>query len=106
ATTMRGAPDASGNAPSHRLNLPPGFQATIYASVGGGPRFMALSPDGQVFVTLQQAGRVVELVDDGNGFAHPETILTGLDQPHGIAFHGGYLYVGETNQVVRWPYSD
>src|SRR5690348_13529111 len=33
-----------------QVNLPAGFQASIYALTGGGPRFMALSPDGHVFV--------------------------------------------------------
>lgn len=88
------------------LNLPAGFQASVYAAPGGGPRFMALSPDGHLFVTLMGRGQVVELVDDGSGTASAQTVLDGLNQPHGIAFDSGFLYVGETNQLVRFPYVD
>jgi len=32
------------------------------------------------------------------------TYIKGLKQPHGIAFDNGYIYVGETNQIVRYKY--
>ncbi len=31
---------------------------------------------------------------------------TGFDQPHGVAFHDGYLYVGDTKAVWRIPYKN
>ncbi|HEY7293657.1 MAG TPA: PQQ-dependent sugar dehydrogenase [Dehalococcoidia bacterium] len=86
------------------LNLPPGFQASVYALPGGGPRFMALSPDGRVFVALMSRGQVVELAGDGSGSS--QTVIDGLKAPSSLSFFGGYLYVGETNQIARFPYQD
>lgn len=91
--------------PGAALNLPAGFQASVYAVTGGGPRFMAVSPAGDVYVTLQGKGEVVRLADQG-GYATVQTVIGGLNQPHGIAFHDGYLYVGETNQIDRYTYAD
>ncbi|MGH3579400.1 MAG: PQQ-dependent sugar dehydrogenase, partial [Mycobacterium sp.] len=89
------------------LNLPAGFQASAYALPGGGPRFMALSPDGHVFAALMSAGRLVELADDGSGaFATAQTAIDGLNEPSSLSFFGGYLYVGETNEIVRYPFAN
>ena len=89
------------------LNLPAGFTASVYALPGGGPRFMALSPDNRVFVALMVRGQVVELADDGSGsFASAQMALDGLNAPSSLAFFGGYLYVGETNEIVRYPYAN
>ena len=107
STPVRVSPALGDRVAGRALNLPAGFQASVYALPGGGPRFMALSPDGHLFVTLIGRGQVVELLDDGSGVAATtQTVLSGLNQPHGIAFDDGYLYVGETNQIVRVPYTD
>jgi len=86
-----------------RLTLPPGFEARIFAQGLEKPRFMAYSDDGVLFVTEMGAGRVVALPDrDGDGVAD-ETVAVaeGLDRPSSLAFHQGWLYVGETSQVSR-----
>jgi len=89
------------------VNLPPGFRASVYAVTGGSIRFMAYSPDGYLFATLMDKGQVVRPVEDGGSvLAHASVVVDGLNQPHGIAFSGGYLYIGETNQIVRFPYSN
>jgi len=68
---------------------------------------MALSPDGHVFAALMSRGQVVELVDDGSGaFAAVQPVIDGLNEPSSLSFFGGYLYVGETNQIDRYPYQD
>ena len=33
------------------------------------------------------------------------TFASGLDSPYGLAFHGKWLYVGNENAVVRFPYA-
>src|SRR5205085_2685388 len=33
------------------------------------------------------------------------TFASGLNEPFGLAFHDGYLYVGNTNAVVRYSYA-
>ena len=85
-----------------RLTLPAGYSISEYAHVGGA-RFMALGPDGAVYVSRPSAGEVVRLVDaDGNGEAEAQVVAaSGLNRPHGLAFHGGYLYIANTDGVVR-----
>jgi glucose/arabinose dehydrogenase len=85
-----------------RLTLPPGFAVAEFAKVSG-VRFMAVGPDGAVYASRPQAGEVVRLVDaDRNGEAESQTVaVSGLNRPHGLAFHGGYLYIANTDGVVR-----
>jgi glucose/arabinose dehydrogenase len=85
-----------------QLTLPPGYTVSHFAHVAGA-RFMALGPDGFVYVSRPTAGEVVRLVDaDGNGAAESQSVaVSGLNRPHGLAFHGGYLYIANTDGVVR-----
>lgn len=88
------------------LKLPDGFDINSFASSLGGPRMMALSPDGRLFVTEMDAGRVT-ILPDANGDGRADRHITyagGLNRPHGIAFHGGYLYIAESDQVIRYTY--
>ena len=64
---------------------------------------MALGPDGAVYVSRPGSNEVVRLVDaDGNGEAESQTVaVSGLNRPHGLAFHGSYLYIANTDGVVR-----
>ena len=74
----------------------------------GSPRFMAYSPDGTLYVTDIAGGRVPALPDtNGDGVADSTSVaIENLVQPHGIAFHENALYVGETNQIVRFAAGD
>jgi glucose/arabinose dehydrogenase len=85
-----------------RLTLPAGFAVAEFGRVDGA-RFMALGPDGAVYVTRPGAGEVVRLVDaDRDGIAESQTVaVSGLSRPHGVAFHGGQLYIANTDAVVR-----
>ena len=85
-----------------RLSAPEGFVVSYFAKLDG-PRVMALGPDGAVYVSQPGAGRVMRLTDaDGDGDADGQQVaVSGLDQPHGLAFHGGWLYVANTRGVVR-----
>jgi glucose/arabinose dehydrogenase len=86
----------------HALYVPPGFSANIFA-VAGGVRFLALGPGNAVYATLSDAGRIVRLVDaNGDGVAESATtVLTGLNNPSGIAFRGDTLYLAEETAVKR-----
>lgn len=86
-----------------RIILPPGFNIEVYASGLRGPRFMALSPGGVLFVSLLLEGEIMALPDkDGDGRADKAiTFAEGLDRPHGLAFRAGFLYVAETGRVLR-----
>jgi glucose/arabinose dehydrogenase len=86
-----------------RLTAPAGLAVTYFARDLEGVRFMAVSPDGAVYASQPGRGRVVRL-PDGNRDGVADSIVvavTGLDQPHGLAFHKGALYVANTDGVVR-----
>jgi glucose/arabinose dehydrogenase len=64
---------------------------------------MAYGPDGVLYATLPSQGRVVRLPDanrDGKADG-VYTFASGLNKPHGLAFHNGYVYVAETNSLTR-----
>ncbi len=86
------------------LTLPEGFSIEYFARDLKGPRFMDFNPYGTLYVTLTGAGRVVALPDtDGDGRSDQVvTVAEGLNNPHGIAFFEGYLYIAETGRVVRY----
>ncbi len=86
-----------------RLKLPPGFRVNVFARGLTNPRMMAVSPEGVVYVILPDAGRVVALRDDnGDGVAEsPRTIISGLDEVHGITWHRGVLYVATPTTVYQ-----
>jgi glucose/arabinose dehydrogenase len=71
-----------------RIVLPDGFDSNVYASGLDRPRFMALGPDGTLFLAEQGEDRIVALPDrDGDGRAD-ETIVVGggYDAAHSLAF--------------------
>ena len=101
-------PDTSGGTATTptldgRLTVPAGFQVGYFAQGLGGVRFMTLGPDGAVYASLMNAGRVVRL-PDGNADGAADsvvTVLSGLDLPHGLAVREGWLYVATTGAVLR-----
>jgi glucose/arabinose dehydrogenase len=89
------------------ITLPPGFEISLYAEGDlVKPRWMALAPNGDVFVAESEAGRITVLRDsDGDGKADQRfAFATDLARPFGMAFWRNYLYVGNTNAVVRFKY--
>ncbi|WP_161882697.1 PQQ-dependent sugar dehydrogenase [Deinococcus alpinitundrae] len=94
-------------APELGLTLPAGFHAEVYASGFKKPRLMATSANGDVFVSDLDAGQVDVLLDrNGDGTLDAKQVFaSGLNEPHGLAFHKGFLYVADTDAVVRFPYA-
>lgn len=93
------------------LTVPRGFEITKFAAGLTNPRRIAIAPGGtaenyQVFVSESAAGRVRVLQANGKAQATSSTVfLSGLRQPYGLAFHrNGWLYIAETDKVVRVPY--
>jgi glucose/arabinose dehydrogenase len=85
------------------VQLPPGFTMNVYAQGLSTPRFMAVGPQGMLFVAERGANRVVGLPDrDGDGRADETLVVAdGLDSPTSLAFDGATLYIGETTKVTR-----
>jgi glucose/arabinose dehydrogenase len=92
-------PDLPSGGGRAELRLPAGYTATVFAEGLRGPRFMAVSPDGVLFVAERGADRVVALPDaDGDGRADEIVeVGTGFGGAHALAFDGSVLLVaGET----------
>ena len=115
---------------------PEGFTVTKYADGFQNPRWMYVTPNGDVLVAesnsnysiLKQIGatiigaggsnnlkksadRITLLRDtDNDGFPEVrETFLTrehGLDQPFGMLIMDGWLYVANTNAILKFPYRE
>jgi glucose/arabinose dehydrogenase len=86
--------------------VPSGFKVSVFATGFIGPRWLAVAPDGDVFVADSPAGEIVVLHDpQKQGSAESREVFADhLDLPFGIAFHDDYVYVANTNQVVRFRY--
>ncbi len=93
----------------HQLTVPAGFSVNVFADGLQFARFMALAPNGDVFLAepLTRNGKITILRDtDHDGVAETrETFATGLNRPFGLAFWKDYLYVGNNDSVVRFRYT-
>lgn len=88
---------------TRRISVPPGFAIRIFAQGLNDPRFMAVGPDGSLYVALFGAGQIARLPDkDGNGLADQvQIVASGLNLPHNMEFHAGFLYVAENGLIER-----
>jgi glucose/arabinose dehydrogenase len=86
--------------------VPPGFEVAVFARGFTEPRWLAVAPNGDVFVADSAIGEVVVLHDpDNQGSAQSREIFVDhLNLPFGIAFHKDYVYVANTNEVLRFHY--
>jgi glucose/arabinose dehydrogenase len=94
----------TGAARQTALVLPEGFTSNVFASGLAGPRFMAVSPQGTLFVAEPGADRVVALPDaDGDGRADERLVVgTGYDAAHSLAFEAdGSLLVAGGSMLYR-----
>jgi glucose/arabinose dehydrogenase len=87
-----------------RLRTPGGAQLTVFAEGVRDARFLRFLASGQLLVSTPRSGEVVRLEPDrdGDGRSDGRTVLlSGLDRPHGLDLHDGWLYVAETGAVGR-----
>lgn len=84
-----------------QLELPEGFEISVFAQGLDGPRMMAVGPDGTVYVTEPASGQVLALRDaDGDGRAEESMpIATELPLVHGIALHEGRMYLAGEKSI-------
>jgi glucose/arabinose dehydrogenase len=89
-----------------RLELPDGYKVNLFAVGVGRSRGMAMAPNGDILVA--SPGRRLLLVKaDRNGDGRSdgvETLTRDLNRPHGLYMDGDWLYVAETDGVVRMRY--
>jgi len=88
---------ASGPRPGD-IRLPPGFEISVYSDNVPQARSLALGARGTLFVGGKE--KDVYAVPPGGGKAL--LVAGGLQEPHGVAFRDGALYVAERSRILRF----
>ena len=103
--TFRGAPFDR----ERLLKMPPGAKISVLARVDKA-RFLAVSPRGDILVSQPSTGKILILRKVSPSEVKVQELISGLRLPHGMAFQrlGDklYLYVGESNRISRFVYSN
>jgi hypothetical protein len=89
---------------------PPRFVVELLATGLDNPRLIRVSPSGDLFIAENRPGRIRVLrAPQRGGKSEIRIFAEDLDQPFGIAFwppgpNPRYVYVANTDSVVRFPY--
>lgn len=110
---------------------PPGFKVSLYAAELENPRWLYQAPNGDVLVSeantevglimkvgaaivgatkadnLGKSANRITIFRDTDGDGQPdirEVLVKNLNQPFGMLVLGEYLYVANTDALVRYPY--
>jgi glucose/arabinose dehydrogenase/mono/diheme cytochrome c family protein len=93
--------------------VPAGFKVELYASGLNEPRLIRTAPNGDFFVAESHSGeiRVFRGITAEGKSERAEVFATGLNRPFGINFYPPgpnpqWIYVGNTDSVVRFPYKN
>jgi glucose/arabinose dehydrogenase len=86
------------------IQLPPGFEITLFAEGVENARQLALGDQGTVFAGSRDAGKVHAVVDrDGDHRAERVLrVAEGLEMPSGLEFRQGSLYVAALDRILRY----
>ena len=87
--------------PIDKVNMPDGFKLELWATGLPGGRAMTRGDDGKVYVGTRGLGRVYEVTDAGDARS-VRTVVDKLNQPAGVAFKDGSLYVMAIDKVLRY----
>ena len=91
-----------------RLKAAAGFHIAVFRRNIDSARMIIFTPGGVLLVSESGEGKVVALPDPKHtGKAAREVdVLCGLNEPHGIAFYQGKLYVAENDKVRRYDWDE
>jgi glucose/arabinose dehydrogenase len=110
-TSASNGPDIIPRPPKAWPQAMAGFKVTLFKGDLENPRLIRMAPNGDLFVAESAPGRIRILRGLGadGGPRQVEIFATGLRMPFGIAFYPPgpdpkYVYVGNTDSVVRFPY--
>ena len=93
---------ASAALPIEKIKLPPGFEISVFAEDVVNARSLALGDAQTLFVSTRTQGKVYAIKHNGTKAQKIITIASGLNQPNGVAFRKGALYVAEVNRILRY----
>ena len=92
---------------------PEGFKVELYATGFDNPRLIRTAPNGDIFLAESQTNKIKVLRGVGPDGKVKQTteFATGLNLPFGIRFYPEgpnpkWVYVGNTDGVVRFPYKN
>jgi glucose/arabinose dehydrogenase len=105
-TQIPGIPKSAQNLTNLPLQIPAGFTVSVFAKNLGGARVLAWDPTGTLLVSIPGQGKVMAIVDSNGDGAVDDitTVISGLNKPHGLAFHDGRLYIAEMDKVAVYDY--
>ena len=84
------------NGTKYSLNVPEGYKIEVFAAGFSRARFMAIDPDtNDLYLTEPNTGKVWNA-------SKMQVVASGLNNPHGIAFFEGAMYVSGTTSVYRF----
>ncbi len=89
-----------------KLQLPPGFTATLFAEGFSNARWLQMAPNGDVLLAEANDGKITLLRDankDGKAEVK-ETFADGFQRPHGMAIANGKFYVADALGIYSYPY--
>jgi glucose/arabinose dehydrogenase len=91
-----------------QLKAPAGFHISVFAEEIDGARMLVFTPGGVLLVSESGEGKVVALPDPNHaGKAQRRvTVLSGLNEPHGLAFYEGKLYIAENDKLRRYDWDE
>ncbi len=109
-STATSAPDAVTPSPSNAdlkleaLQLPQGFQISVFADGIEDARSLARGDRGTIFVGNREKGKVWAVRDENSdGVADKKWVIAeDLNMPNGVAFRDGNLYVAEVSRILRY----
>jgi len=86
--------------------VPQGFRVNLFAKDFKRPRWLTVAPNGDIFLADTGAGEIIVLRDPQKtgGAQEREVFSDGMKRPFGIAFHENYVYIGNTNELLRFRY--
>lgn len=93
--------------------VPEGFKIDQAATGLESPRTIITAPNGDLFLAESDPGRIRVIRGFGSDGKVQTSVVfaSGLTMPYGIAFYPpgpnpSYVYIGNTNSVVRFPYKN
>ena len=86
------------------IELPPGFEISVYAEGVENARQLALGDHGTVFAGSRKAGKVHAVQDSNGDFKADRVFLIAedLNMPSGLEFKFGSLYVAALDRILRY----